>query len=91
MLEAVETLSAKWRLLCTKLGISESSLSTIEANHPRSVEHCLYDALREWLKLNYDYQRHGRPSWRMLAEVVRKMDYALFEAIVKEHGGEGNT
>ena len=88
VLEAVETLSSKWRLLCVRLGIRESSLDIIQRNHPHDVESCLYDALREWLKCNYDYQRHGRPSWRRLAKVVRKMDCALFEAIVKDHKSE---
>lgn len=88
VLETVETLSAKWRLLSVKLGIKESSLNTIHQNNAGDVESCLYKALVEWLKMNYDHQRHGRPSWRRLAEAVRRLDYTVFEDIVKEHGSE---
>ena len=81
VLDAVETLSSKWRLLSTKLRIRETSLDLIEHNHPKDAKTCLYKALGEWLRLNYDHQRHGRPSWRRLAEAVKTLDYTLFEKL----------
>lgn len=85
ILDVVEPLSARWRLFSSKLRLKESTLDVIERNNPKDVETCLYKALGEWLKLNYDHQRHGMPSWRRLAEAVHKMDYKLFERIVKSH------
>ena len=58
-----------------------STLDVIKSNNPGDVDGCLHEALGEWLKLNYDYQRHGRPSWKKLAEAVSSMDYALSEKI----------
>ena len=81
MLDAVETLSSQWKLLSTKLRIKSSSLDIIQHNHPGDAKMCLYEALEEWLRLNYDHQRHGRPSWRRLAEAVKSLDYRLFEKI----------
>ena len=95
VLEAVKSLSARWRIFCVMLRIKEHSLELIEQNHSGDSETCLYKALGEWLRLNYDYQKHGRPSWRRLAEAVWSMDKALFEKIVKDHAytstGEGIT
>ena len=85
VLDAVESLSSKWRILSTKLGLKEDALDTIESNNPGDVVVCLHKALGEWLKLNYDHQRHGRPSWRRLAEAVSSLDYALSEKIANAH------
>ena len=83
--KTVEPLASKWRRLSTKLYLKDSTLDVIEHNNPGDVVDCLHKALVEWLKLNYDHQRHGRPSWRMLAEAVISMDNKLFEKISKEH------
>ena len=84
-MKAVEDLASKWRPLSTKLGIKKSCLDRIKHDHSGDARMCLYDALGEWLNMNYDHQRHGRPSWRKLAEAVKTEDYALFERIVKSH------
>ena len=84
-MDAVESLASKWRRLCTKLRLKESILDVIEHNNPGDVDDCLHRALGEWLKLNYDHQKHGRPSWRRLAEAVSSLDYALSEKIAMMH------
>ena len=84
-MDAVEPLARKWRRLCTKLRLKHSTLDVIEGNNPGDVYACLHKALVEWLRLNYDYQRHGRPSWRRLAEAVSSFDGALFEKIATKH------
>lgn len=85
VLDAVETLSSKWRLLSTKLRIKESTLDTIQQNNPKDVQTCLREALVEWLKLNYDYQKHGKPSWRRIVEAARSLDCGLSERIAATH------
>ena len=84
VLDEVKSLSSKWRMLSTRLGLTESTLDGIEYNYPRDADACLHKALGEWLKLNYDHQRHERPSWKKLAEAVSCLDYALSEKIM--HG-----
>ena len=90
LLDAVEIISSQWSLLCTKLGVKQSSLDLIKRNHPGDAKMGLYEALGEWLRLNYDHQRHGRPSWRRLAEAVSSLDYGLFEKIcdASQHKGK---
>ena len=84
-MEAVEPLASEWRRLTTKLRLKESTLNVIERNNPGDVYTCLHKALVEWLKCNYDHQRHGRPSWRRLAEAVSSLDCALSEKIAMDH------
>ena len=81
VLDAVESLASEWRRLSTKLGLKNSTLDVIEHNNPGDVDGCLHKALREWLRLNYSHQRHGRPSWERLAQAVSSLDGALAEKI----------
>ena len=88
VLDAVETLSAKWELLATKLRIKQHTIEAIQKNNPRDVDVCLNKALGHWLKLNYDYERYGRPSWKTLAKSVKSLDQQVLEKIVRDHPGE---
>ena len=36
-------------------------------------------------KFNYNYEKHGMPSWRMLAKAVHEVDGSIFDKIIKEH------
>lgn len=90
--DAVESLSAKWKVLATKLRINHHT-DTIQQNNPGDAMICLNEALGQWLKLNYDYRKHGRPSWRILAKSVQTLDKELFEKIIaRDHpAGERNS
>ena len=85
VVDAVEPLASKWRRLCTKLRLKETNLDVIERNNPGDMHGCLHKALGEWLRLNYDHQRHGRPSWKRLAEAVSSLDSALSEKITTRY------
>ena len=71
-------------VLATKLGLRYSVLERIESDH-QGVIMRLFQALLQWLKLNYDHDRHGKPSWRRLAEAVKPLDHALFEKIANKY------
>ena len=82
----VDDLSAKWKAFSVILGLKITALDTIQENYPRDVQGCFLEALREWLKLNYDYGKQGKPSWRKLAEAARRLGFCdLFNIIVKKH------
>ena len=84
-MDAVEPLASEWRRLSTKLRLRETILDAIERNNPGNVGACLHKALGEWLRLNYNYQRHGEPSWRRLAEAVSSLDKGLSIRIATMH------
>ena len=83
----MESLSAKWLLLATKLRLRNHVVEIIQQKYSDGMSN-LNEVLREWLKLNYEHEKYGRPSWRRLAEAVRSLDYGLFEEIARNHGGE---
>ena len=85
--DEVEKLSPKWKLLTTKLCLRNHVVENIQENC-FDVMSRLDEALKEWLKLNYNHQKYGRPSWRRLAEAVRSLDHGLFEEIARNHAGE---
>ena len=83
----MEKLSPKWDLFAIKLGLRNHAVENIQENCS-DVMSRLFKALKEWLKLNYNHQKYGRPSWQRLAEAVRGLDYGLFEEIARKHAGE---
>ena len=90
MLDVVEPLSAKWRVFCTKLRLTEHNLDAIEQGYAGDSKTCLCRALGDWLKMNYDYKRHGKPSWRKLAEAAKSLDSTVFERIHAINGIQKN-
>ena len=83
----MEDLSPKWNLLAIKLRLKIHTIENIQQKYGDGLN-SLTEALKEWLKLNYNHERYGRPSWQRLAEAVRSLDYGLFEEIARNHGGE---
>ncbi len=81
----IASLAAKWRIIATNLRLNDSSTETIQHDNYRDALGCLHLAIREWLKLNYNYEKNGRPSWRMLAKAIQNLDGRLFDKIILEH------
>ena len=73
------------------LGLLPSDQSTIAAVHRGNPHDCLQAVVIKWLQKDYDYQRYGPPTWRMLVEAVGApaggSNSALAEAIAKKHPG----
>ena len=81
----LEELAGQWRTIATNLRLRNGSMHTIETNNNKDVMRCLQLAIKDWLSLNYDHEKNGRPSWRMLAKAVRIFDRRRFDRIVREH------
>ncbi len=77
----------RWRTLATNLRLADSSMNTIEKNNEHDVVRCLQLALTDWLNLNYNYEKNGRPSWKMLAKAMRTVNGNIFENIVSKYPG----
>ena len=80
--DEVKSLAAKWEQLAGRLHLSTDCREIIRKNNPSDVVECLSTALKEWLKLEYDYEQYGKPSWKMLAESVQGLNNSLYEKIV---------
>ncbi len=88
VLEALEPLASRWQILATKLGLRPDAISVIASNCPTDSILALTKAIGEWLKKNYNFRKFGSPSWRLLVQIVEKMDYSQAEKIAHEHRGE---
>ncbi len=83
--------TGRWCTLATNLRLKNSSMNTIEKNHDKDVARCLQLALLDWLRLNYNYEKHGKPSWKKLAKAMRPLDGNIFERIVSKYPAAGNN
>ena len=91
MFDALQFLSAKWKVLATRLHIQKHTIETIQKNNPGDVDDCLIEMLGHWLELDYNYHKYGKPSWRIVAKNVQRMNPGLFEEIARDHpAGERN-
>ncbi len=82
--------TGRWRTLATNLRLKDSSMDTIKADNSNDVVRCLQLALTDWLKLNYNYEKSGKPSWKKLAKAMRPLDGNIFEKIVSKFPGNSN-
>ena len=90
VLEAVGSLTARWRSICLALRVSDAD--TIASNCRDKPEECLRATLEKWLKKCYNTQKHGPPTWRQMVGAVANNiggnDPALAETIAKNHQRE---
>ncbi len=78
-------ISPHWQEFAIQLGLSHSTMEIIRLNYPNNATLCLQEVLAAWLRLDYDYQRLGRPSWRKIAEAVESFNRRLFHTILTNH------
>ncbi len=83
--------TGRWRTLARNLRLRVPSMDTIETNNSSDAIKCLELALTDWLKLNYNYEKHGRPSWKKLAKAMKPLDGNIFESIVSKYPAAGNN
>ena len=62
--------SARWRRIGSALRLKANVLDRIETANLGNPDKCLSQAIVEWLRLNYNVQRFGQPSWKWVVEVV---------------------
>ena len=77
----------KWHNLGLELGIHETELQVIKANHPNDVEACFREMLSHWLKMiqpapSYQtlVEACSRPSvkcYKLASEIAKKYDIPL--------------
>ncbi len=61
-------------------------MNTIKADNSNDVVRCLQLALTDRLKLNYNYEKNGKPR-KKLAKAMRPLDGIIFEKIVSNFPG----
>lgn len=88
IIEACNSLAAKWELISGYLGLSPSLIDKIRGNHPGDNTSCLNDALLQWIKQNYNVVKFGEPSWKTLLHAIAKVDKLYFKKLAADHQGK---
>ena len=63
-------MAPKWKGFGEALRLSPISLKKIEIRYKFDAEECLRTTLSEYLMKNYNYGKHGNPSWRKIVEAI---------------------
>ena len=91
MVDECSQLASKWQQLSAFLGLKISVIDRIRSDFPSDSLGCWSEALKEWIKLNYNTQRHGDPSWQTLLRTVAKVDKQLFRRLATKYQGIGSA
>jgi len=84
VVQKVESLSTEWLHLSSNLGLKHTTQKVI-SYEKHDAYSCLYAVMEHWLNKNYDFDKHGQPSWRRLAVAVENLNYTVFESIMQLH------
>lgn len=87
VIKECSSLAANWYHLSGYLGLSISLIDSIKGSHPDNPLRCWNEALKNWIKQNYNTQRFHLPSWRTLLEAVARVDRLLFKKLASTHQG----
>lgn len=91
VLEYLNEVVGYWETISQKLHVKVNRIEELK-NSRQSATICLREAVIDWLRLNYNHQRFGKPSWKKVAESVVKVNTKLFLRIASEHTkGESNN
>ena len=84
---ACKPVSSKWRDLGARLGVFETTLATIEADHRlEGVVRCMSAMISVWLRRPQgEVTDEAIPTWRNLCVALSPIDRGLAEGISVEH------
>ena len=90
-MQELEPVAHKWYDIGLALGLSPSTLDGISKGQGDIYE-LLRSMIVEWLKMSYNYEKFGKPTWRRIVEAVRATsggrNPALADVLARKHGGK---
>ena len=82
-------MSSNWEKVSGYLGLSFELIETIKRDNPRDSAGCWNEALKQWIKQNYNTETFGKPTWRSFLRAVAEVDKLLFERLAEKHSQTG--
>ena len=84
-------LALNWMDVGLVLGLRHIHLKEIHTTNRESPRKCLMEALKLWLKQEYDIDRNGLPTWKKMVEVtadpIAGENPALAATLARNHQG----
>ena len=84
-----KSLSSDWEKVSAYLGLPFKVIDTIKRDNPRDSAGCWNEALKHWIKQNYNTKLFALPSWRSLLRAVAEVDNLMFERLAAKHSQPG--
>ena len=89
VLEYLENKQGKCYEIGSALRLDETRLEKIQSECPGDTTKALRKIINDWLKRNYNTERHAPPTWKALVKAVKSLfggdDTELAEKIAKDH------
>ena len=82
-------MSGNWEKVSGYLGLSFELIETIKRDNPRDSAGCWNEALKQWIKQNYNTETFSKPTWRSFLRAVAEVDKLLFERLAEKHSQTG--
>ena len=86
-------LSPQWKNIGLALGLLSSDIGKIENTCHCKPEDCLREVLLRWIKLGYNVDKHGLPTWKKIVQITVEPaagnDPALGEKLAIKHQFKG--
>ena len=76
-----ESLASSWEKLVVYLGLPFDLID----NTIRPASNCWSEALKQWIKQNYNTKKFGQPSWRTLLRAVAQVNKLQFKKLAEKH------
>ena len=86
---ACSSLAAKWQQMSGFMGLPLKTIRKIRDSYPNDSATSWNKALMQWILQEYNTQKHGLPSWKLLLKAISRVDQPLFEKLAKEHQLKG--
>ena len=74
-------LASSWEQLVVYLGLPFDLID----NTIRPASNCWSEALKQWIKQNYNIKKFGQPSWRTLLRAVAQVNKLQFKKLAEKH------
>ena len=89
ILEYLRNKQGKCYDIGSALRLGQDRLAKIRSECPHDSNKALREIINDWLKKNYNTERHGLPTWNALVKAVKSPfggdDPELAEKIAKDH------
>ena len=85
MIAECRSVAADWEQLSGYLGLLMSQIDTIKEDFSNNSVGCWNEALKQWIRQNYNTSKFQLPCWKMLLKAIAQVDKLLFKKLAEKH------
>ena len=85
ILKELSGLEFEYYTLGIHLGLPPGKVKEVKENNPHNCNTALGQVISEWLMMNYEHNKVGKPSWRLLVEAVSTVNLEQAKIIASNH------